>query len=278
MKNALCLGTFDGVHIGHRTVIALADGYNRIAVTFKKPPRAVISGKEELICTFENKCAILKRNGINEIAALDFEEVKNISARDFFNFLLDTYNPAVIVCGFNYRFGKNGEGDTELLSELCQKNGINFRYSEPVEYSGEPVSSTAIRGYIKNGEIEKANSLLSEPFSFTAAVKHGEKRGRTIGFPTINQEYPKELVRLKKGVYKVKIDIEGKEYLGISDIGQRPTYPIDYIISETFISDFSGDLYGKEIKITPTLFLREEKKFCSLEELKKQLEEDLNKI
>lgn len=278
MKNALCLGTFDGVHIGHRAVIALADGYNRIAVTFKKPPRAVVSGKEELICTFENKCAILKRNGINEIAPLDFEEVKNISARDFFSFLLETYNPAVIVCGFNYRFGKNGEGDTGLLSELCRKNGVAFKYSEPVEYGGEPVSSTAIRGYIKNGEIEKANSLLSEPFSFIATVKHGAERGRTIGFPTINQEYPKELVKLKKGVYKVKIDIDGKEYLGISDIGQRPTYPIDYIISETFIADFSGDLYGKEIKITPTLFLREEKKFSGLDELKKQLEEDLNKI
>lgn len=278
MKNALCLGTFDGVHIGHRAVFALAESMYRIAVTFKKPPKAIISGKEELIYTFEEKCRILKKIGINEILPLDFEKVRDISPENFLEDLYEKYNPSVIACGFNYRFGKNGEGNTDLLFDFCKKKGIEFKFAEPIKYDGETVSSTIIRNNLKNGEIEKANKLLYEPFSFTATVNHGEMRGRTIGFPTINQVYPKELTLIKNGVYKVKVIAENKEYSGISDVGKRPTYPLDYTISETYIKDFSGDLYGKEVKIIPLQFLREEKKFKNLTELKKQIAEDLNKI
>lgn len=278
MKNALCLGTFDGVHIGHRAVLALAESMNRIAVTFKKPPKAVISGREELLSTFEDKCRILKKIGINEIISLDFDEVRSVSPESFLEFLYENYSPSVIACGFNYRFGKDGKGNTALLEKFCSEKGIEFKCAQPVEYGGKPVSSTVIRAYLKNGEIQRANELLYEPFSFTAPVKHGAMRGRTIGFPTVNQEYPKELVRLRNGVYKVKVCFDNQEFLGISDIGIRPTYPIDHIISETFIKDFSGDLYEKELKIIPTEFLRDEKKFDNLHSLKKQLEEDLNKI
>lgn len=278
MKNALCLGTFDGVHIGHRAVLSSAENYNRIAVTFKKPPKAVITGKDELIRTYEDKCRILKNIGINEIVALDFKAVRSVSPQNFLLYLYDNYRPAVISCGFNYNFGKNGEGNVELLENFCKERGIELKCSQPIKYGGETVSSTLIRDYLKKGEINKANELLEEPFSFTAPVKHGAMRGRTIGFPTVNQEYPKELVNIKNGVYKVKVCFENQEYTGISDIGHRPTYPLDYIISETFIKDFSGDLYEKELKIIPTEFLREEKRFNSLEALKKQLDEDLNKI
>jgi riboflavin kinase/FMN adenylyltransferase len=102
-------------------------------------------------------------------------------------------------------------------------------------------------------------------------VIQGDKRGRTIGFPTVNQKYPEELVRLRFGVYKTKIEYNGKEYFGITDIGIRPTYKLDFIISETYIKDFSGNLYGEELRITPLEFLRDEVKFTSLEELKKQI-------
>lgn len=278
MKNALCLGTFDGVHIGHRAVFALAESMNRIAVTFLKPPKAVLSGKDELIYTFEDKCRVLKNIGINEIVSLDFNKVKGISPEDFLEEMYRDYHPSVIACGFNYRFGKNGEGNTDLLLSFCERKGIELRSAQPVTYGGETVSSTIIRNYLKNGEIQKANRLLYEPFSFTATVNHGEMRGRTIGFPTINQIYPKELIEIKNGVYKVNVLVDNKEYSGICDIGKRPTYPLDYTISETYIKDFSGDLYGENIKIIPLQFLREEKKFSNLSELKKQITEDLNRI
>ncbi len=278
MKNALCLGTFDGVHKGHCSVIESAKGYNRIAVTFKKPPKMIFSRKDELICTYRQKCEILKKIGINEIVALDFDEVRSDSPKEFIDFLYNKFNPSVIACGFNYNFGKNGQGDISFLAEYCNKKGIELKCSEPIKFGVETVSSTLIRGYIRDGRLQEANSLLTEPFSFEAVVNHGEKRGRTIGFPTINQEYPKELVKPRFGVYKVKICFDGKEYIGISDIGVRPTYPLDYVISETFIKDFRGDLYGKNVKIIPLEFLRGEKKFQNLTELKNQIAEDINKI
>ena len=132
------------------------------------------------------------------------------------------------------------------MADFCQNNGIELRCVPPVKQDGEVISSTLIRNCLRNGEIKRANGLLFEPFGFSAEVRHGEQRGRTIGFPTINQEYPKELVQVKNGVYKTKILFDGREYDGITDIGHRPTYPINDIMSETFIKDFSGDLYGKK--------------------------------
>lgn len=140
---------------------------------------------------------------------------------------------------------------------------------------GEPVSSTRIREYLKNGEIEAANALLTFPFSFTAEVISGDRRGRTIGFPTVNQKYPSELIPLKFGVYKSKIIADGAEYEGITNIGIRPTFKTDYIISETYIIGFSGNLYGKCITTVPTRFVRGEVKFSSVDELKKQIEADI---
>lgn len=275
MKNAIALGTFDGVHIGHRAVLDLPQDYRRIAVTFSVPPKAVLSGETELITTLSQKTDILKKIGINEILILDFLSVKEMSALDFLNCLYEKYEPCVISCGFNYRFGKNGEGDTETLKAYCKEKGIIFKCSQPVTVENETVSSTYVRSLLKNGEICRANQLLSQPFSFKAEVIKGRQQGRTIGFPTVNQKYPPELVKLKFGVYKTKVCFDGREYEGITDIGIRPTFHSDYVISETFIKDFSGDLYGKELQIIPQKFLREEIKFSSLEEVKKQILIDL---
>ena len=278
MKNALMLGTFDGVHIGHLKVLSPKGNFKRIAVTFAKSPKAVMSGTNESLTTFENKCRILKEVGVDEVHPLDFSLVKNIEAEDFLEYLHNEYNPALISCGFNFRFGKGGKGNYNILLEFCQKNGIELVCASPVEFDGVVVSSTLIRNYLKNGEVGKANELLFEPFGFEAEVRKGDQRGRTIGFPTINQKYPDELVKIKFGVYKVKVIIEKEEFSGICDIGTRPTYPTNEVIAETFIKDFSGDLYNKNVKIVPLEFLREEKKFESLKALKNQIAEDLKRI
>ncbi len=275
MKNAIAFGTFDGIHIAHRKVLDLPETHKKIAVTFLKPPKMYLMDSCELLMDFKQRCEALKALGFEEIYALDFEKVKNTEPMDFLQNIFEKYNPSVISCGFDYRFGKNAKGDVSLLAEFCQKNGITLKVCDAVEYEGNKVSSTMIRALLKQGEIEKANALLINPFSFSAPVIPGDKRGRTIGFPTINQKYPQQLVKIKFGVYKTKVLFDGKEYYGVTDIGLRPTYETDYVISETFIKDFSGDLYGKEVKIVPLEFIREEKKFSSLEELKKQIEKDI---
>lgn len=274
---ALALGSFDGVHLGHKKVLQLPNEYKKVAVTFLKPPKMYFSGKDELLLTFAEKRKALTDLGFEEIYKLDFDALKNISPTAFLEMLYDKYKPKLISCGFNYRFGKNGEGDTNHLAEFCRSKGIKLNICEEVKYQGETVSSTNIRNLLQNGEVEKANLLLNKNFSFTAVVEKGDQRGRGIGFPTINQRYPENLVNLKNGVYKSKVGFKGREYSAITNIGIRPTFESDYIISETYIKDFKGDLYGKDITVIPLKFLRGEIKFNSLQELKKQIEEDIKK-
>lgn len=277
MKNAIALGTFDGLHKGHLAVLALPDCYNKIALTFEKPPKAVMTGIPQSLMTFEKKAQRMKEMGV-EAVKLKFEEISHLSATEFLEKIQKEYSPAYISCGFNYHFGHGGVGNTLLLQKFCKDKGITLKVCDPVACDGETVSSSRIRELIKNGEIDKANKLLSEPFFYEAEVLHGDGRGKTLGFPTVNQRYPQDLTVPKFGVYKTQIDIDGKVYTGITDIGNRPTYPVDFVISETFIKGFTGDLYGKSIKITPIKFFREEKKFNSPEELKEQIQKDLDLI
>lgn len=276
MKTAVALGTFDGLHTAHRDVLNLPDDYKKVAVTFKIPPKMVISGQNELLLSEADKYRCLRELGIDEIITLDFNKVRNDSPENFLSFLKNQIGADYITCGFNYRFGKNGAGNTDLLKCFCDKNSIELRVSQPhLLDDNNPLSASYIRSLLKNGEVEKANGLLYQPFSFTATVEKGDQRGRTIGFPTINQKYPDNLVKLRFGVYKTVVLIDGEKYDAITDIGVRPTYKTDFIISETFIKNFSGDLYGKEITIIPVRFLRDEKKFNSLAELKEQINKDL---
>ena len=278
MKTALALGTFDGVHKGHRAVLELPPEYKKIAVVFPLPPKAVISGNSIALMTPEDKCRALKNIGIDSVYMLDFCKVRDMPPQGFLEFLKDTFSPDYISCGFNYRFGKNADGDTLLLSEFCKENGITLKISEPVTDEGKTVSSTEIRSFLKNGEPEKANSLMTQPFSYTAPVIKGDERGRTLGFPTANQKYPEVLVPVKFGVYKSSVLIDGKAYTAITDIGVRPTFKTDYIISETFIKNFSEDIYGKEITVSLLSFIRGEKKFSSVDELVKQVRKDIGSV
>lgn len=278
MKTALALGTFDGVHKGHRAVLALPSEYKKIAVVFPLPPKAVISGNPIALMTPEDKCRVLKNIGIDSVYMLDFCKVRDMPPYDFLRFLKDTFSPDYISCGFNYRFGKDASGDTALLSEFCKENGITLKINEPVTEEGKTVSSTEIRTLLKNGEPEKANRLMTEPFSYTATVIKGDERGRTLGFPTANQKYPEVLVPVKFGVYKSSVLTDGKAYAAITDIGVRPTFKTDYIISETFIKNFSEDIYGKEITVSLLGFIRGEKKFSSVDELVKQVRKDIGSV
>ena len=273
---AIALGMFDGVHIGHRAVLqaAIDSGFKSLAVTFDSLPFK----NGGILMTPQIKEESLKAVGIDKVIFLNFEEVKDLVPFEFLDKLCHKYSVAKIVCGFNYRFGRKAEGTTQFLREYCRERGIIFDEIPPVTYKGAPVSSTLIKELLSGGEVEKAEALLTTPFYFKAKVEKGDKRGRTIDFPTANQRYPENYVTLKNGVYQTVITVNGKEYDGVTNIGFRPTYPTNNLTAETHILNYSGDCYGKEIKLQVIKFLRDEKKFNSLEELKRAISENVRYV
>ena len=262
---AIALGMFDSVHIGHRAVIdaAVNSGYRSIILTFDKIPS---KGDRSVLSELEKRDKLLA-TGIDDVHILEFEEVKNYTPEEFFTNIITTMNPRKICCGFNFRFGKNALGDTSLLRDYCLKNGIEYYEAEEVKRDGVTVSTTYIKELLRDGNVAKAAELLGEPFSFTAEVVDGDKRGRTLGFPTINQFYPECKTGLKFGVYYTKVEIEGKIFNSVTNVGIRPTFKNGFVSAETHIIDFDGDCYGKELKLSFIEYIREEKKFGSVEEL-----------
>lgn len=276
MKTAVALGTFDGLHAGHRAVISETAGFYSVAVTFRVPPKGVKAPC--MLSTPQDRERSLLELGINEVSMYEFEDLCDLTPTQFLDFLRLKYNPSRIVCGFNYRFGKEALGDRAYLSRYCAEHGIEFICVDGVCEDNAPVSSTAIRSLIAAGEVKAANTMLYKPFSFTAEVISGDKRGRKIGFPTINQLYPQLLVVPKFGVYSSVVTVDGKSYKGITNIGVRPTFRTEQVGSETYIKDFSSDIYGESVRIELVDFIREERKFSSLEELKSTIKKDVDSL
>ena len=226
----------------------------------------------------QDKENALLKLGAKSVVFLDFEKVKDISAEDFLNYLKETYNPDLICCGFDFRFGKNASGNTSTIEKFCNQNNMECMVAPPVLKNGKPISSTNIRELIKCGKIEEANEQIFGGFGFTSAVIHGDARGRTIGFPTVNQEYPADLVLPKFGVYSSNIIIENVTYKCITNIGIRPTFKTEKVYCESHILDFNADIYGKSVTLKPQKFIRCERKFNSLKELTNAIKKDITKI
>ena len=275
MKTAIVLGTFDGLHAGHRAVIEQANGFYSVAVTFYYPPKTAFSDEPQLLMLPDEREKRLKQLGIDCVELQNFEDVKDIDANEYLEMLKQKYNPHRIVCGFNYRFGKRAKGDTNFIAEFCNKNGIEFVCVPAVEDENGTVSSTGIRALLREGRMQEATRQIFGGFSFTVSVIHGDARGRNLGFPTANQEYPSSLVKVKFGVYISRVTIDGKSYAAITNIGIRPTFKTDTIGCETFIKDFSGDVYGKQMTTELVRFVRPEQKFSSLDELKNAILNDV---
>ena len=264
-KHAIALGMFDGVHIGHKAVLmgAVESPYTSVAVTFSSIPFK----KGGSLNTTEEKKQKLINLGVDQVLFLEFSEVCNLSPEEFLNYLAKKYNVAKICCGFNYRFGKMAAGDTNLLSSWCSERNIEFFECPEVVYKTETISSTYIKSLLLNGDVKTANHLLESDFSITAKVEKGDARGRTWGFPTLNQRYPETKAPVKRGVYHTVVTIDGKDYNAVTNIGIRPTYETEYVSAESFVLDYNGNAYEKLVKTRLISFLREEKKFSSKEEL-----------
>jgi len=278
MKTALALGTFDGLHSGHRAVLDATKAFYSVAVTFEIPPKAIITGKPQLLMLPDDRANRLKSLGINRVEMQNFCDVKFLSPKEYFEKLKEKYKPDRIVCGFNYRFGKDAKGDTTMLQELCHSEGIEFVCIPPVKQNETVISSTALRKLISEGKIEEATHQIYGGFAFVAPVLHGDARGRTLGFPTINQEYPELLAQAKFGVYISRVTVDGVEYDAITNVGLRPTFKTEKVGCETYIKDFSEDIYGKNVRTELLRFVRDEQKFDCVQQLKNAIENDVKSL
>lgn len=262
-RTAVALGDFDGMHRAHQTVITGADD----VIVY------CVNNKFSLL-----QKSIFERRFPNAVFA-DFDDIKNMSGEEFIDrIILGRFKAGMVLCGFNFRFGRMAAKDAFDLRHYLEEKGVWVRILEHLDFEGEPISSTRIRKALSLGEIEKANNMLGYNFTFENIVCDGDKRGRTIGFPTINQNYPEGLAPIKYGVYESVAFINEKAYRAFTNIGIRPTWRVDGILCETHIFNYSGELYGQTVRLELVRYLREEKQFASVDELKKQLDYDKSSI
>lgn len=278
-KISLILGTFDGVHIAHQKIIAKAsdNGFNPVAVTIAQVPKAFFSGNEiKPIMSKNDRKAKLLEFGVKQIDTLDFLKIKNDSPDVFLQKINNKYHPKKICTGYNYRFGKERSGDISLLSEFCRKNQIEFIVEEEIKIDGLTVSSTNIRAFLKNGEMQKANKMLGYNYFIQKKVVHGNALGRKMGFATINQNIDMSLTTLLFGVYASVVNVDGVKYRAVTNFGIKPTIGGKKVIAESHILDFKKDIYGKLIKTEFLQFLRPEIRFNNIDELKAAINKDID--
>lgn len=278
--SAVALGFFDGVHMGHRRVLEGAaaqrsNGLTPVCLTFSQSPKSIISGVDTpFLMTRADKLRALESIGIEHVYFADFRSVMNLSARDFFTQILTgTLNAKALFCGFNYRFGRKAEGDIKLLQRLCVEHGVRLIVAPPQTDNGEVVCSTLIKRLISEGNIERANRLLCGRYGINEIIRSGKQLGRSMGTPTLNQLLTKGLTQPKLGVYASAVTLEsGKTFCGVTNIGTRPTVDGGDPQWETWMPEYSGgELYGQTAVVRLIAFIRDERRFESLDALKAEI-------
>lgn len=280
---SIALGIFDGVHIGHRAVILKAAGVEipnvgrttSAVFTFTQPPWALPKDSAWELISHAQKETVLKGLGVEEWIQADFNAIRDFTPEQFVHgFLYEKLDARRVCCGFNYHFGKDSAGNADSLKKLCEPLGIEVVVVPAVQIDRQPVSASRIRRLIESGEVEEAAKLLGRPFTIDFEVVGGQKLGHLLGTPTINQPLPPHFVRPRFGVYATSVQVNGKVTHGVTNIGVRPTVGSDGPLAETWIADFSGDLYGRRVPVSLIKFLRPEQKFASIEDLQKQILKD----
>lgn len=283
-RNIICLGRFDGLHLGHKTILYKGteirnirhDGTKLAIFLFQRSPfqRDVHS-----IFTYREMIEKLNREPLdNVIVAPDEPEFYNIDALTFLNILKRNFNPVAFLCGADYTFGRGREGDKYFLMNYCAANGIDFYCLPLLSLYGEKISSTRIKELLLEGDVRKANKLLGDNYFIRGEVGRGRGVGRKIGFPTMNIEIPPEKALLKKGVYATLACYNGIMHSSITNYGAAPTFFNDKVLIETHVTEGKCDMYGLEVKIEFERFLRENKKFDTVEELVEQLRKDADMV
>lgn len=278
-NTAVALGCFDGLHQGHAAVISGAvrekeRDYIPTVFTFTaSPQRELIGSGAPRLMEPEEKSGLLKRMGVELLYQIPFAAIMDQSPEAFVRQVLgETLQAKRVFCGFNYHFGKGGRADSGELRRLCEKYGIEAVSVEPVMDSGAAISSTRIRNMVETGDIESANRMLGRPLSYTFEVVRGRRLGRLMGTPTLNQVFPQGFILPRFGVYASLVSFDGTTTYGVTNIGVKPTVGADAPLSETWMPAYKGDeLYGKRVTIQLLRFLRPEKKFEDLEQLRRAI-------
>jgi riboflavin kinase / FMN adenylyltransferase len=279
----LVLGNFDGVHLGHRHVIGTALvlarelGRPAVALTFEPHPRSFFRPAEPVfrLTPPDQKQALLLEAGLGGVITLPFDAaLAGLTAEVFVDDLLvGRLRCAGLVCGHDFHFGKGRGGSPQMLVAWSTEHHLPVRIVSPFQNGDVLVSSSAIRAALREGDVAAAAKLLGRDWSVTGEVRHGDKRGRLLGYPTANMHLAPECA-LKHGIYAVRMVVDGISRDGVASFGRRPTFDDGAPRLETFLFDFSGDLYGKQVEVSLVSWLRGEEKFDSVEALIVQMKQD----
>lgn len=272
------IGNFDGVHRGHQSLIrmALEAGRPAAVVTFEPHPRTFFRPSEPLfrITPEPVKLAILRRIGLDGAFVRRFDaRLASLSAGEFVDLLAQELKLSGVVIGHDFHFGRAREGTPALMKELCAARGLSCRIVEAVRDGTEPVSSSAIRAALEAGDVARANELLGYRWFVQGEVRHGDKRGRLLNYPTANMRLPDDC-RLRYGIYAVRAAVDGRPVDGVASFGRRPTFDNGAPLLETHLFGFDGDLYGKVLDVELVGWIRGEEKFDSVEALVARMDRD----
>ncbi|HKM34607.1 MAG TPA: bifunctional riboflavin kinase/FAD synthetase [Lachnospiraceae bacterium] len=284
-ETAVAIGKFDGIHIGHRRLLQeILDqrmkGRRACVFTFDPAPSVFFGGGEEKeLTTREEKRRLFEFLGIDLLIEFPLnKETASIPPQVFIrDVLCNRMNTVFIAAGEDLTYGMGGAGNASLLEEMSGECGLEVAIIQKIQIDGQKVSSTLVREAVGRGDMPYAESLLGMPYTVSGIVQHGNHIGHSLGMPTLNLIPSRDKLLPPKGVYFSRVMLDGKWYKGISNIGLKPTVQEDFKVMgvETYLYDFNGDAYGKEIEVSLFAFKRKEQKFSDLEQLKLQLKEDL---
>ena len=282
---AITIGTFDGVHLGHRHLVrslteaAQRQGLTPIVLTFKNSPRSVLNPAAQLsyITDLETRLSLLHQPGIDRVVPVEFtRELSQLSAAEFVDALSKELGMKGLVVGPDFALGHRRQGDVATLREMGKTAGFWVETANNFSLDDAPVKSSAIRELLAQGQVERVKRMLDRPFSLGGEVETGDRRGRELGFPTANLAPKPSMAVPGDGIYATWAIVDGVRYQGATSIGVRPTFGGggDRRV-ETFLLDFSGDLYGKRMTLEFEQRLRGELAFSSLDALVQQMKQDV---
>jgi riboflavin kinase / FMN adenylyltransferase len=280
----ITIGVFDGVHLGHRQLIGELVRQAREkkclagVVTFRQHPEDLLSSGKKMpfLTDMKTRTALLKEEGVDFIIALSFnKELAALGARDFINLLRQQLRMRGMVIGADFALGKGRGGDTQAIQRLSKEMGFSVTVVPPLKINGDIVSSTALRKALAEGNIDKIKELTGRPYALHGKVVEGAGRGEGLGFPTANMDVKSGQALPPDGVYVGRTRVNGRVYQSMTNIGRNPTFgDLDRSV-ESYLVDYHGDLYGKEVRLEIIARLRDEKKFANPADLKKQIALDI---
>ncbi len=280
--SVVTIGNFDGVHIGHEKIIsklvesAKTLGLPSVLISFAPTPQCFFGREQATLSNFKEKHRLLSKLGVDEHLLVYFDRsFSEIKAQDFIQkVLIDSLNMKHCLIGDDFRFGKNRQGDLVLLQSLSKTKGFSVESTQSILCNDSRASSSEVRALLSQGDLVGAAQMLGREFSISGKIIHGQQKGRTIGFPTINIPIKRKISPIL-GVFATIVEVQGVTYRGVCNIGNRPTINGTKTLLEVFLFDFNQEVYGYEAKVVFKHKIRKEKKFDSFEALKQQIKHDV---